>query len=221
MIGEIVSASVGIGTTQAILRVIYPDRLIKTPIRFRFNPTEYQIQKANNFAEINIPGLNAAPIQFVRGGSEKLIADLIADTSDTLDDVRLAYVGPLRDLMTINPEIAAPPIVELLWGSQSFRGVIESLNISYTLFTPEGVPIRAKVNLAMREYREEAFCRPFMQIPGLEMSVYLPRRGDTLASIAGSALGSSTMWRAVAKANAIVDPRRILPGRSLKIPKLL
>ena len=51
-------------------------------------PDRYQLQKANNFAEIAIPGLESPPIQFVRGGAEKLTLGAVVDTSDTLEDVR-------------------------------------------------------------------------------------------------------------------------------------
>ena len=57
----------------------------------RFNPTSYQIAKQNNFAEIAIPGLETPPIQFIRGGLEKLTTELLVDTSDTLEDVREKY----------------------------------------------------------------------------------------------------------------------------------
>ena len=73
-------------------------------IDFKFNPTEYQLQKANNFAEIAIPGLESPPIQFVRGNCEKLSVELLADTSDTLLDVRVVYVNKLRNLLKIRSE---------------------------------------------------------------------------------------------------------------------
>src|SRR5215217_719000 len=125
-------------------------------IDFRFNPTEYQLQKSNNFSEIAIPGLESPPIQFVRGSSEKLTVELLADTSDTLEDVREKYVNKVRDLMRINKESHAPPIVKFVWGKtdkNQFRGVIDSLNITYTLFSPEGTPLRAKLSLTLKEYR--------------------------------------------------------------------
>ena len=63
-----------------------------TPIPLCFNPTEYQISKANTFAEIPIPGLETPLIQYVRGDSEKLSVEALVDTSDTLEDVRVPYV---------------------------------------------------------------------------------------------------------------------------------
>src|SRR5258706_16152035 len=89
-------------------------------IDFKFNPTEYQLQKANNFAEIPIPGLESPPLQFIRGSAEKLSLELLVDTSDTLDDVRDKYTNKLRALMNINDKLHAPPIVPFNWDKQVF-----------------------------------------------------------------------------------------------------
>lgn len=200
-----------------IVRPTVPDPLIP----FRFNPTEYQLQKGNNFAEIGIPGLELPPIQFVRGSAEKLTAELLVDTSDTLEDVRERYVNKLRDLMNINIELHAPPIVRFVWDRQVFVGVLESLNITYVLFTPEGVPLRAKLSTALKEFRPAAIQvkeRPTSS-PDFDKT-WVVRRGDTLSGIAGAVYRDSSKWRDIATNNGIVDPRRLSPGRVLALPRL-
>jgi hypothetical protein len=200
-----------------IVRPTVPDPLIP----LRYNPTEYQLQKSNNFAEIGIPGLESPPIQFVRGASEKLTAELLVDTSDTLEDVRERYVNKLRDLMNLNIELHAPPIVRFVWDRQVFVGVLESLNVSYVLFTPEGVPLRAKLSVALKEYRPAAVQvkeRPTSS-PDFDKT-WIVRRGDTLSGIAGAVYRNASQWRAIADDNGIVDPRRLAPGLVLSLPRL-
>src|SRR5437016_267485 len=124
------------GMVKARLEVINPPT--HTVIPFRFNPTEYQLAKTNNFAELPIPGLVSPPIQFVRGGSEKLSLDIVVDTSDTLEDVCEKYTRELRNLMNIDSELHAPPVVQLVWDRAVFTGVLESLTVTYTLFSPKG-----------------------------------------------------------------------------------
>lgn len=190
-------------------------------IEFRFNPTEYQIQKGNNFAEIPIPGLESPPIQFVRGNSEKLNVELLADTSDTLKDVRVEYVNKLRDLLRIRPESHAPPIVKFVWSRDEFKGVIDSLNVTYVLFSPEGIPLRAKLSLTLKEYRPveiQLKDRPKTS-PDVEKT-WVVRRGDKLASIAAAVYRDAEVWREIAKANEIQDPRILNPGTVLTLPKL-
>ncbi|MDQ1728140.1 MAG: hypothetical protein QOD33_265 [Pyrinomonadaceae bacterium] len=190
-------------------------------IDFKFNPTEYQLQKANNFAEIAIPGLESPPIQFVRGNCEKLSVELLADTSDTLLDVRVVYVNKLRNLLRIRSESHAPPIVNFVWSNNEFRGVVESLNVTYVLFSPEGVPLRAKLSLTLKEYRpvEIQLKDSPRTSPDLEKT-WVVRRGDKLSSIAAAVYRDAGVWRAIAKANQIQDPRTLKPGRVLTLPRI-
>jgi len=205
---------------QAYLEILAP-RVPNPVIPLRFNPTEYQLQKANTFAEIAIPGLESPPIQFVRGASEKLTAEVLVDTSDTLVDVRVAYVNALRGLMDLNRELHAPPIARLVWDTEVFRGVLESLNVTYVLFTPEGIPLRAKLNLGMKEYRpvdiqikENPTASPDYQ------KTYVVQRGDTLSGIAFAVYRDASAWRAIAANNQIQDPRALAPGTVLQLPNL-
>jgi hypothetical protein len=186
------------GPKKVVLQVIRPTGV--PPITLLFNPTEYQLQKSNNFAEIAIPGLETPPLQYVRGAAQKLNTELLLDTSDTLEDVRLR-VEPLQKLMKINGELHAPPIVRMVWDGEVFLGVVESL--------------------ALIEYRtvEDQVAETPRQSPDVEKS-HVVRRGDSLASVANLAYNDPTAWRAIAANNGIEDPRRLTPGQTLQIPRL-
>jgi nucleoid-associated protein YgaU len=207
---------------KAFLRIEQP-RLPESEavVPIRFNPAEYQLQKQNSFTDINIPGLETPPIQFVRGAGEKLSMELLVDTSDTLDDVREKYVNRLRGLMNIQRELHAPPIVRLVWDREVFRGVLESLSVTYVMFRPDGVPLRAKLSVSLKEYKtvsEQIRERP-RNSPDVDKS-YTVVRGDTISSIAFRVFRDGTKWREIARANDIRDPRRLVPGTTLAIPTL-
>jgi hypothetical protein len=212
-------AGVLLGLEKAHLEVVKPKGL--PPIPFRFNPTEYQLAKTNTFAELPIPGLPSPPLQYVRGGSEKLTLDLLVDTSDSLEDVRKKYTDGLRKLMSIENEIHAPPIIKLVWGQDVFTGVMESLTITYTLFDPKGVPLRAKCAVGLKEFTPVAqqLLETKTASPDFDKS-WTARRGDTLSSVAGALYQEPARWREIARANDIDDPRRLEPGRELAIPRL-
>lgn len=202
-----------------IERPTVPDDERFVPVKF--NPTEYQLQKQNTFAEVGIPGLESPPIQYIRGGSEKLSTELLVDTSDTLDDVRERYVDRIRSLMDINSDLHAPPIVRLVWDTQIFRGVLESLTITYTMFRPDGAPIRAKLAVSLKEYRPvevQVRERPKLS-PDFEKSMTV-RRGDTLDALAHQFYNDAGLWRLIARANGLRDARALVPGAMLRIPKL-
>ena len=210
----------GQSLVQAYLEIVVP-KVADPIVPLRFNPTEYQIQKGNTFAEIGIPGLESPPIQFIRGASEKLSAEVLVDTSDTLDDVRVAYVDKLRGLMDLNRELHAPPIVRFVWDTEVFRGVLESLNVTYVLFTPEGVPLRAKLSLGLKEYRPvEIQIKENPTASANYDKSYVVVRGDTLSGIAFANYRDSSVWRAIARNNQIQDPRTLAPGTVLQLPSL-
>lgn len=207
---------------RARLEIVRPeeppeDRVVP----LRFNPTEYQISKSNTFSEIPIPGLETPLIQYVRGGSEVLTVEALVDTSDTLDDVRERYVNRLRRLMSPNAKEHAPPIVSFIWDRAVFTGVLESLGVTYVLFTPGGLPLRARLNLSLKQYRsaEEQAKDPPRRSPTVEKS-FQARRGDTLSSVSNAVYRDPALWREIARANGIVDPRRLEPGRVLTVPRL-
>jgi LysM repeat protein len=216
-----VSAVRGQGPPRASLQILGKKGSKNPVIPLRFNPTEYQLQKTNHFAEIPIFGQESPAIQFVRGGSEKLSAELLVDTSDTLEDVRVRYVDKLRGLMKFNGETHEPPVVRLTWDRQIFVGVLESLNITYVLFTPEGVPLRAKLSVVLKEYRPvvtQVKENP-KSSPDFDKT-YVVRRGDTLSSVAAAVYSNAEAWREIARANQIQDPRQLQPGRVLLLPRL-
>jgi nucleoid-associated protein YgaU len=190
-------------------------------VPLRFNPTDYKLSKSNTFAEIGIPGLPTPPIQYVRGGSDALSIEALVDTSDTLEDVRVRYVNRLSGLMAPDSREHAPPIVRFVWGGSVFTGVLEKLDITYQLFRPDGVPLRAKLDLSLKEYRSVAVQQQEnpLSSPSVEKS-YVVRRGDTLSSIAAALYRRPDAWRELARANGITDPRDLRPGQVLTVPRL-
>ncbi|MCB1936785.1 MAG: LysM peptidoglycan-binding domain-containing protein [Nitrosomonas sp.] len=49
---------------------------------------------------------------------------------------------------------------------------------------------------------------------------YIVKDGDTLQGIAASQLNDASQWREIALANNIDNPRKIIAGVRLKIPRL-
>ena len=217
-------AAAGQGVAEAYLEVIQPPDASGPPTRvpLRFNPTDYKLSKSNTFTEIAIPGLGSPPLQYVRGGSETLTLEALVDTSDTLKNVRTEYVQKLRDLMEPDRRLHAPPIVRFVWGGPVFTAVLEKLDVTYQLFLPGGTPLRAKLDISLKEYRPAAdqLRENPQSSPTVEKS-YVVRRGDTLASIAAGLYRRPDAWRDLARANGITNPRDLRPGQVLTAPRLV
>jgi hypothetical protein len=185
------------------------------PIEVLFNPTEYRLEKSNQFAEIAIPGLEAPPIQFVRGNIRTLAMQLFFDTYEQGEDVR-NYTGQIVELLDVDPELHAPPVCIFSWGDLNFVGVLERANQAFQLFLSDGTPVRATVDVSFKEY----FTAPGDRQSANFAKRYVVRRGDTLSGIAGKKYGDPALWRPIAEENGIDDPLSIEPGRVLTIPAI-
>ncbi len=113
----------------------------------------------------------------------------------------------------------SPPLVVLHWGAiASFPAFVTSVSAKYTLFTSNGLPIRALCSVSLEEMPNE----PWRQNPtsgsdSVRRSHTLVE-GDSLASIAYAEYGDPGAWRDVARFNRIDDPIRCVPGTRLLLP---
>lgn len=206
---------------EARLEIVEPAE-DKATIPLHFNPSEYKLAKENTFAEIPIPGLESPPLQYVRGGARTLTMDVLVDTSDELTDVHKEYVAKIEAAVHKNAKLHAPPIVDFVWGPQPrFRGVLQSLDVSYLLFNTDGTALRAKLGLKLKEYRTVAVqVRETEQTsPDVEKR-YVVRVGETLATISAAVYRDPGHWRLIATANRITDPRTVAAGDLLVVPPL-
>jgi hypothetical protein len=221
------------------LTIIYEDSNGFFPdsnrIEVQFNPEKYSLTKGVQLAEIGIPGLDSPVLQFVRGQNEKITLELFFDTTDlgmvdNVVDVRSQTVQ-IYDLLKIDRETHAPPRCKLSWGdgAQLFsfgsnlnpRCVVESVSEEFNLFSPSGIPLRAKLNVTFREYKtiEEQLA----EIPKHSTDrtkVRTVQRGETLSYVAWKVYGDSTQWRPIADANNLANPRLLVAGTQLLIPSL-
>lgn len=207
----------------------------------QYNPTELTFDKQAQIAEIAIPGLDAPIQQFIRGNAEKLTLELFCDTTDDGTGVGARSVTEETDkfyqLVKILPERHAPPVVTFMWhhrfpgdrlgeawGNQrrnSFTGLAESVRQRFTMFSTEGIPLRATVTLVLREYRpiEEQLAELNLASPDRTHSHVLVQ-GETLSAVAARHYERPGEWRRIADDNDIEDPRRLQPGQILSVPRI-
>jgi hypothetical protein len=196
-----------------------------------FNPSEYSLSKDNNFAEAAIPGLSSPLLQFVHGNLRRLEMELFFDTYEghvhggrqvnpPASDVR-ALTGPVVDLMAINPETHAPPVVLFAWGELTFTGVLSRVTQRFTMFLDSGVPVRAQLQVTFSEWVsgiEEA--KAVKRQTADYTRVHVVGEGETASDVAYRAYGDPAKWRPIAIANGLEDPRRPQVGLELSVPAL-
>jgi LysM repeat protein len=208
---------------KATIQGMGPDgSLIGGPITVLFNPTDYTLEKSNNFQRTSLAGLGTPVTQFTSGGSESLTMELFFDTytDKNGEDVR-TYTDQVSNLLKIDADLHAPPICLFQWGQVTFKGVLERVSRRFTMFLADGTPVRATLNVTFMEYKTiaEQVANPPLQSAD-RTKRWVVKQGDTLWGIAARVYEDASLWRPIAQRNGILRPRLLTPGMALVIPPL-
>ena len=200
----------------------------------QFNPTDIQLNAKASWAPQDTQA-DQVKLEFKKVEPRTLTMTLVFDTTTNNADVRTTYVNQLMNtfVLTEMPDLnpahdqtaqgtLGPKKRNVLqtfeWGSFSFMGAIVGLNTKYTMFSKDGNPIRAEVNVTMKEYIN----KDLFQVGGSRNNITVPQvklvqmeAGQTLSGMA-SVLGTS--MSALAAANGISDPMNIPAGTVLGLP---
>jgi hypothetical protein len=217
-----------------LVKAYLVNKRTEAKVPFLFNPNELNIERTNQFAEVGAPGLPSSTFRFVKGGARTLTMDLFFDTYEKGTDVR-DYTDKItgwdmgssgerssaKGLMDIDPELHAPPICMFIWGSFIFSCIIERVSKKFTMFLPDGIPVRATLNVTLKEYKDiETQLKETATHSPDRTKIWQVKQGDTLWLIAAKMYGNPALWRRIAEENKIQDPRMLEPGTELSIPPL-
>ena len=201
-----------------------------------FNPTEYSYSMTNNWTPKRANLREMSHLEYTGGDNSSMTLDLFFDTVEprkmggrTVMDVR-EYVKKLQEFMT--PSVAVngsqnrhkrPPYLLFQWGDQySFKSVLKTMSVRYTLFSQTGEPIRCTASVTLlsvesdSEVNQPGTNPTSFSEPGHKRREVMPQ--DTLALIAYQEYGNPGRWRHIAEANGIEDPQDLRPGQVLAIP---
>lgn len=187
----------------------------------QFNPDEIGVSRSNQWNYTARAGTNVVEAQFASTQPQTLKLKLVFDSYEAKTDVRAStdLVQNLMNLSSTSDNTSRPPHVKFGWGQfMSFRAVITDFNQRFTLFLDTGVPVRATVDVTLKEVIQVTGGQnPTSRAAGARrMRTVQP--GDTMDLLSHQELGDPTKWRRLAEANGIEDPRRLKPGMILFIP---
>ncbi len=196
-------------------------------IDFQFNPKEVTIAKTAKWErEPARDKKSAGPPEFKGAEPCKLTLEMFFDATGNHDGSVVEAVEKLFSCCvptdaTIGKKKSAPPLVVFTWGKiTSFGAFVTSVSAKFTLFAPDGTPIRATCAVSLEEMPGD----PPRQNP--TSGGYAVRRshhlvaGDTLAHVAYQEYGDARLWRTLAEYNGIDDPLRVRSGTDVLLPAI-
>jgi hypothetical protein len=192
---------------KAVFRPVGPC----APLTVQYNPVNFKFDKSVSWKEHSEQGQEGS-LEFQTNSPASMSCELHFDTTKDGADVRLVWVNKL--LAMTNPDVVVggeqgmkrrPPKINFLWGEFKLLGVIESLSVTYLMFSTNGTPLRAKVAVKMKEWGAEKYYGEG------EGTSYAPapvkfvtaKAGDTVSTVAAR---EGVDFREICALNNLPDP---------------
>jgi nucleoid-associated protein YgaU len=196
------------------------------PINVMINPNRYSQAMAVSSTQQEAAGGSGKAVAFNRDQGESFQVALVFDGTGTVPDAPNksvdAQLADLRRLIyEINGDIHEPNFVKLAWGTLLFKGRLATFDVEYTLFGPDGTPLRATATVGFIGYHDNTDARAAMKLssPDLSHSIRV-EAGDTLPLLCHRIYGDSRFYLAVAEFNRLDDFRSLEPNTNLLFPPL-
>jgi hypothetical protein len=194
-------------------------------IDFQFNPKEVTISKTAKWDRSPTKGSKkSGPPQFIGPEPCKLTLEMFFDAGinseqKVVENVEKLFSCCIAEEKTLNDKKPMPPLVQFEWGGIiSFPAYVSQVNVKYTRFASNGVPIRAVCTVNLEEMPPgDPKQNPTSGVLAVER-VHTMVAGDHLALVAYKEYGSAGMWRPLAAYNGIDDPMRIADGTQILLP---
>lgn len=204
-----------------------PGAVAGKPLTFQFNPETLSLTKGAGWVRHETKAAKEVGVpEFTGSQPRRLTAELFLDSTETHDGSTLTHVETLLSwcsptARSAESDAPSAPWVKFAWGTfstVSFFGYIENVQATYSLFDPDGSPLRATCTLTITEAAGPVQGQNPTSGALHARRVHRVVGGDSLESLAHSEYGDPTAWRIIAQANGIDDPLRIPVGTLLLIP---
>lgn len=197
------------------------------------NPASYTHKYSTNFSgtgkEKDAAVGKPSPVpKFAASDPEKVSFSLTLDGTGVIPDAADITVSDqiekLRDITYIySGEDHEPDAVQLDWGDQlnAWQGRLTGLDIDYTLFDPDGAPLRATIKLDFIEALTEAQVarEGSNKSPDLTHIVQVVE-GDTLPLLCQRIYKDVSKYLEIARFNNLDSFRTLTPGTLLRFPPM-
>ena len=200
-------------------------------IRFQFNPETISFTKAANWQETETQSSETAPVrQFGGAGAIELSLKLFLDdtveggSSVTERVNRMArWTNPKEENRESKPE---PAILVFNWGkfsigtTKQFECHLKSVSVEYTMFSYEGVPLRAQCTVQLIGTGAVSWGQNPTSGGRYPARSATLQAGETLPLLAHRHYGRAQDWKEIAAFNGIDNPFNVSPSRNLVLPDL-
>jgi hypothetical protein len=124
--------------------------------------------------------------------------------------------------LDVNGSIHTTNYLKVIWAKGlAFPCKLESLQVDYKMFSPNGMPIRAQLSANFKEFVDPETDAAIVTTNSPDMShMRTVEAGDTLPAMCYDIYGDPSYYLQIADINNILDFRKLVPGSKILFPRM-
>jgi hypothetical protein len=189
-----------------------------------FNPSTYTVNNKINFDTQQAEGSDGSDPKFKNVAPESFSLEFMLDGTGVSKD-KASIIEQIikfkKVTLSVNGSSHRPNYLVVQWGKFIRDCVMESANITYTLFDKDGIPLRAKVTAAFIDRKESKINSMTMMMSSPDLSHFIEtKEGDLLPLLVFKNLKDQKYYLQVARVNGLKNFRNLKAGTKLLIPPI-
>lgn len=199
----------------------YQEPKKKGTFEVQVNPASIKLTSSTHYKNSQELGEKQDP-HFSMQEPSKLNFDVILDDTGLIPSKKGQIkdrINQLEDVLySINGESHQPNYIQVVWGTLTFYGRLTSLNYDYSLFKPDGSPLRVKISFDFQGYRQRK--KKEKKSPDLSRIITV-KAGESLPLLCEEFYDDPSYCYEVAQINNLSSFRNIKPGMRLLFPSII
>ena len=188
----------------------------------QINPEKYTHKFRTNLKSSKPMDSAGTVVKFTTQAPQDLDFNFTLDATGAVTGVKnvVNEIKKLRDVVyDYHGKIHSPNYLKVIWGGLAFRCRLSTMNVDYTLFSPNGKPLRAKISLTFRQHLTPADLELLADKKSADLThADVVTSGMTLPLMAYRVYDRSDLYVDVARANDLDDLMHLTEGSMLHFP---
>jgi nucleoid-associated protein YgaU len=191
----------------------------------RVNPEKYTQSFAAVYNQSGAAGSSNVPLKFDHQRPSTIKFELVFDATGAIPGSATNLTSEINSFLGVvwryQGSIHEPFYLKLYWGDLTFGARLTELSLSYTLFRPDGTPLRARGDVTFTNYVDPATLAKQEKKKSADLThIRQVVAGDTLPALCGKIYGRPELYPLVARHNKLRHFRRLEPGTQIVFPPI-
>lgn len=191
----------------------------------QINPSSYSHNHKVNYDNTVALGASGATLEFKGIDPQTISFEIYFDATGAVDASTTAVQDQINTFKAVcfdyQDELHEPNYLIVSWGTLVFKCKMTSMDLTYSLFKPDGTPLRAKASVNFEQALDASEIEKSAddKSPDLTHQIVI-LEGDTLPLICHNVYGDSSYYLEVAAFNKLTNFRKLDPGTVIHLPSI-